>query len=112
MQAKAACKSRMMDEFCYERKRGFMRRFLSLLLTVMLALSLCIMVFADTESYEDERIQETQAVVEVEETENEEPTPEDDGIQVCGTECGNCGKMSMSLSCNLSGYLRLLWLRV
>lgn len=78
-----------------------MKRFLALLLTVMLALSLCIMVFADTDSYEDEPVQETQAVVEVEETENEEPTPateatsEDDGIQVCRTECGNCGKMSM-----------------
>lgn len=74
-----------------------MKRFLALLLTVMLALSLCIMVFADTDSYEDEPVQETQTVVESEE---ETPAPEvetasDDGIAVYRSECARCGEMSV-----------------
>lgn len=59
-----------------------MKRFLSLLLTVMLVLSLCIVVFADTDSYGDEPVQAVQTTVE-----DEQPK-----VKPHNEKCERCGK--------------------
>ena len=71
-----------------ERKCFSMKKIAPILLAMVLALTLCLVGFADAESYDDDPLEETAASTSEEALEEAEPVP------ARSSECDACGKMS------------------
>ena len=71
-----------------ERKSFSMKKIATILLAMVLALTLCLVGFADAESYDDDPLEETAASTSEEALEEAEPVP------ARSSECDACGKMS------------------
>lgn len=65
-----------------------MKKIAPILLAMVLALTLCLMGFADAESYDDDPLEETAASTSEGALEEAEPVP------ARSSECDACGKMS------------------
>ena len=65
-----------------------MKKIVPILLAVALALALCLVGFADAESYDDDPLEETAVPTPEAVLEEAEPVP------ARSSECGTCGKMS------------------
>lgn len=65
-----------------------MKKIVPILLAVALALTLCLVGFADAERYDDDPLEETAASTSEAVLEEAEPVP------ARSSECGTCGKMS------------------
>ena len=65
-----------------------MKKIAPILLAMVLALTLCLVGFADAESYDDDPLEETAASTSEEALEEAEPVP------ARSSECDACGKMS------------------
>lgn len=66
----------------------FYEKIAPILLAMVLALTLCLVGFADAESYDDDPLEETAASTSEEALEEAEPVP------ARSSECDACGKMS------------------
>ena len=71
-----------------ERKCFSMKKIAPILLAMVLALTLCLVGFADAERYDDDPLEETAASTSEEALEEAEPVP------ARSSECDACGKMS------------------
>ena len=71
-----------------ERKCFSMKKIAPILLAMVLALTLCLVGFADAESYDDDPLEKTAASTSEEALEEAEPVP------ARSSECDACGKMS------------------
>ncbi len=71
-----------------ERKCFSMKKIVPILLAMVLALTLCLVGFADAERYDDDPLEETAASTSEEALEEAEPVP------ARSSECDACGKMS------------------
>lgn len=71
-----------------ERKCFSMKKIAPILLAMVLALTLCLVGFADAESYDDDPLEETAASTSEEALEEAEPVP------ARSSECDACGKVS------------------
>lgn len=65
-----------------------MKKIVPILLAMVLALTLCLVGFADAESYDDDPLEETAASTSEAVLEEAEPVP------ARSSECDACGKMS------------------
>lgn len=65
-----------------------MKKIVPILLAMVLALTLCLVGFADAERYDDDHLEETAASTSEEALEEAEPVP------ARSSECDACGKMS------------------
>ncbi len=70
-----------------ERKCFSMKKIAPILLAMVLALTLCLVGFADAESYDDDPLEETAASTSEEALEEAEPVP------ARSSECAKCGEM-------------------
>ena len=64
-----------------------MKKIAPILLAMVLALTLCLVGFADAESYDDDPLEETAASTSEEALEEAEPVP------ARSSECAKCGEM-------------------
>mgnify|MGYP006877329314 CR=1 FL=1 len=66
-----------------------MKKIAPILLAMVLALTLCLVGFADAESYDDDPLEETAASTSEEALEEAEPVP------ARSSECAKCGEMRL-----------------